>query len=446
MTTRGDVFSRLFGIALVAHVVGNSAQPDIPTLTGFANLTVGLVGIVLAMRPSRRLLMVASSLVVASVLLEMPFTGNHWLLAALVGAAVLASQGNEQAFHPAARWILLIFYGFAAFAKLNTGFFDPSVSCAVFYANQSLDSFGLRTIGVDSPLAAASIWATVVIELSVPILLMVRRTRYLGVVLGTVFHTLISFDLHQHFYDFTAVLLPLFWLFVPDRTVAAVGERVESTPSRLANLLAALWSVVGCLLVVVATLPATVLSVAILAVLPFVLWIPFSLTWLAVLLSAWAPSQVMTWELPRSAVLVVILTFLNGLTPYTEVKTAYSFNMYANLRTAQGESNHLLIRTTLPLREGYQDPVQISESSDPGLELYRDKGYLVAYPQLRRYLAARPDVSLSFRRGSQALSIPQAGDIPEFRDPGPWWWRFFPLRAVDTHTPPRCQDVFLPAL
>jgi hypothetical protein len=138
----------------------------------------------------------------------------------------------------------------------------------------------------------------------------------------------------------------------------------------------------------------------------------------------------------------VVLAMLNGLTPYTEIKTAYGFNMYANLVTAQGESNHFVIRNTIPLRAGYDRPVEIVASSDPGLDLYRDLGYLVAYPQFQRYLVGR-DVTVDFRRGDEEFL---GTDSAEIANTGPWWWRFMPLRAIDQRQPPRCQDVFLPAL
>jgi hypothetical protein len=78
--------------------------------------------------------------------------------------------------------------------------------------------------------------------------------------------------------------------------------------------------------------------------------------------------------------------------------------------------------------------------------LYRDRGYLIAYPQLRRYLAVHPEVSLEYRRNGQVVAIDRASQNPELVEPGPWWWRFLPLRAIDRLSPPRCQDVFLPAL
>ena len=70
----------------------------------------------------------------------------------------------------------------------------------------------------------------------------------------------------------------------------------------------------------------------------------------------------------------------------------------------------------------------------------------MAYPQLRRYLSVRPDVSLTYRRYGAVTTLSEASEISELVEPGPWWWRFFPLRAIDTRNPPLCQAAFLPAL
>ncbi len=439
------LFARLFGVALVAHVVGNWSQPDIPAPVGWVNLVVGGIGLALVIRPSRSLLVASSVLVVASVLLEMPVTGNHWVLAGLAAAAIAVSGGRDDRFFPAVRLILLVFYVFAAFAKLNAGFFDPSVSCAVFYANQSLAGFGLPPLAVGGFLARGMIWATVAIEISVPITLMWRRTRYLGVLIGTVFHTLISFDLNQHFYDFTAVLIALFVLFLPDRSIELVSDQIAEVRRRKIVPVSVLVGLLG-VLVLLAGFPATPVSASLLQLVPFVFWVPFSLVWIAALIRARAPGGITNWRPNVAGVGIVIFAVLNGLTPYTEVKTAYSFNMYANLVTSQGISNHFVVRSTWPLRDGYEGPVEILESSDPGLEAYRDGGYLIAYPQLRRYLSSRPNTSLTYRRFGEVVTLARASLRPELVDPGPWWWRFFPLRAIDTLSPPRCQDVFLPAL
>jgi hypothetical protein len=440
---RFELFTRLWGVALLAHVIGNWAQPDIPSIVGFANLLVGLVGLLLTIRPRTDLLLVGAAFTCISLLAEMPFTGNHWFLAGLVSVALLLSRGGPDYLFPSARLILLVFYVFAAFAKLNPAFFDPAVSCSLFYANQALENAALPTIDPASFWSRIPIWGSAIVEICVPVLLLIRRSRYLGVTLASVFHLLISFDLGQHFYDFTAVMLPLFMLFLPAHSSAHLLDQLRKwRPSRA---LARALTLVIAGLVLLSVAPPTAVSAALLNSIPFLLWIPFGLTWVYGLWVSRRPGQRLTWR-PGIAAIAVGLAGLNGLTPYTEVKTAYGFNMYANLVTARGESNHFLIRNTVPLRKGYEDPVEIISSSDPGLEQYRQLGYLIAYPQLRRYLASHPEVSLTFRQNGRTISLDRAADLPELVDPGPWWWRFFPLRAIDQRIPPRCQDVFLAAL
>ena len=443
---RERIFTRLWGLALVAHVVANWAQPDIPRPVGWANLAVGLFGVLLAVRPGPRLLIGASALVVASVVLEMPVTGNHWLLAGLVSAAILATGGQPSTLFPVARTILLVFYAFAAFAKLNTGFFDPTVSCAVFYSNQWLDGLGFGPMAADSAPATVAIWGTVLIESAVPVLLMVRRLRSWGVVVGTLFHTVISFDLNQHFFDFTSVLLPLFFLFAPTIMVQRMDQSWAGVPAWARRLVVAGFLVVGGATVVAAVLPLTASTAVLVTAVPFVLWIPFGIWWGVVLVRALAPGEKMNWSLRPLAALILAVTVLNGLTPYTEIKTAYGFNMYANLLTAAGESNHLVVRATAPLRRGYEDPVAIVDSSDEGLLGYKESGYLIAYPEFRRYLIANPEVSVTYTRSGVLYSTPRVGDDAALSAPVPLWWQYFPLRAIDTQRPPRCQDVFLSAL
>jgi hypothetical protein len=440
------VFTRLWGIALVAHVVGNWAQPDLPQPVGWANLAVGLCGVLLALRPARQILLVASALVVISVVLEIPVTGNHWLVAGLVSATILATGGHPDQFFTPVRLVLLVFYGFAAFAKLNSGFFDPSASCAVFYTNQWLDGFGIDPMAGGSPGTIVAIWGSVLTEFAVPLLLIWRRTRGLGVIVASLFHTFISFDLNQHFYDFTAVLLPLFFLFAPVTMVERVDRSWAAAPARARGIVAVGFLVVGGAMVVAAVAPPTFAGTALVTVVPFLLWIPFSTWFMTVLVRAHAPGERLGWHMRPLAALVVAATFINGLTPYTELKTAYSFNMYANLLTAGGESNHLLVRETLPLREGYQNPVEILDSSDPGLLAYRETGYLIAYPQFRQYLVSRPEVRVDYLRGGVTYSVSRVGERTSLAAPVPWWWRYLPLRAIDAQRPPRCQDVFLPAL
>jgi hypothetical protein len=195
-----------------------------------------------------------------------------------------------------------------------------------------------------------------------------------------------------------------------------------------------------------ATLPSFPATSFLLLTFPFFLWIPFSLWWLVAVLRYGRTARVSAigWRLTVAGAAVVAITILNGLTPYLELKTAFSFNMYSNLVTAQGKTNHFLVPATLPLRDGYDGPVEIVSSSDADLLYYPRYGYLVAWPQFRIYVADHPGIEVSYRRDGESFGYP--GGDSELSQSVPWWWRWLPLRALDTQTPPRCQDVFLPAL
>ena len=436
-------FARTFGIAVVAHLAGNPPAHrlfDGGTPLVVVSAVLGVLAVLLIVAPGRLLLGATAALVLASVWCEAPFLSNHWLLMGFVAVAVLASLVRRDPwpwFSVTARWILLGFYCFAAFAKLNTGFLDPTVSCGVFYANQSLASFGLPTFAHTSPVAWMTIAGPMLVELSVPFLLAFSRTRRIGVLLALCFHTAISADLDQHFYDFTAVLVVLLCLFLPESTTADLEARAgrRSAPFAIAVAICAV-------LVAAAVLPASAATDVALRVLPFVAWFPFAI-WLIVTVArgGLGPSRV-PMRLPGAVAGVLVgLVVLNGLTPYFEVKTGYGWNMYANLRTVAGDSNHLVVRSTLPLTDAQDHLLTVVRSDAPELRVYAEKGYLVPERNLLDYLARHPSASVvvsdgGVRRtldGSDGVRLPLLAE------------KFQLFRAVDVQTPPRCQDVWLPA-
>lgn len=416
-----------------------------PTLVGVVLLSVGLVGTAALVVPRRWMLLALGVLVPVAVVLEAPMLGNHWVLAGFVSLAYLVTGGRWEVFEPSARIILLVFYSFAAFAKLNAGFLDPATSCGLFYANHWLVSFGLGSIPASSPLAWVSSWGAALIELAIPILLMIKRTRTIGVFVAIAFHGLISLDLAQHFYDFTAVLLALFVLFLPD----SYAERFESVgrsirPSARWVLVAAV-SVVGIAVTGANVTPLSPESAWWLITGSFLWWVPYLalVAWAAV--GSLEPAR-LGWRVGPVTAAVVALVVVNGLTPYLEVKTAYGWNMYSNLVTVDGTSNHLLVRSTLPIREGHRNLVTVVSSDDPGLQIYADEGYLLPWPSFRLYAVDHADTGVVIERFGITFEVSRIGDDPDLSAPVPWWWRWMPLRAVHGETPQRCQPVFLPAL
>ena len=75
---------------------------------------------------------------------------------------------------------------------------------------------------------------TAAVELSIPVLLVVRRTRHVGVVVGLLFHGVLAIDRTHQFFDFSSVLAALFILFLPPSAGEWVAERVGSVRARLA--------------------------------------------------------------------------------------------------------------------------------------------------------------------------------------------------------------------
>lgn len=439
-------FSRCFGAAVLAHLAGNPAGWRGDEFGGSAFLVIastclGVAAFVLMVRPGRRALGAASALVLVTLWLELPVSGNHWVLMGFVAVAVLLSLVVRDPWRwlsVTGRWILLGFYSFAAFAKLNTGFLDPTASCGVFYANQSLASFGIPTFDGNSLLGMIAIAGPAMTELSVPVLLAFTRTRRVGVLLALVFHTIISLDFDQHFYDFTAALVVLLCLFLPETTTSALEARV-SRPSRLRAVAVVLAAVV----VVASLLPPILPAVVVVRLLGFGLWLPVA-AWLIVCVgrSGIGPSP-LPMKLPGvGAWIIVAVIIANGLTPYLEVKTSLSFNMYANLVTVAGDTNHLIVRHTLRLSDVQDQLLEVVDSDDPGLSRYVDSGYVVPERNVLDYLARHPDATVVVRdsSGERTLDDTDGVAVPAVVT------KLAAFRAVDIQDPPRCQAQWLPAL
>ena len=174
----------MWALAAVWHLLGNPLTASAPAQV---LLVVG-AGAVL-WRPGRvGPLAVLALGGVVTMWSEAPALGNHWLLAALVDLALLLAVAVGVArrrwddatdladrFLPVARLCLLGFYFFASFAKLNSAFFDRSVSCATFYFRESTDSVGPRRSSSAAPPGSSgrSSWRPRSIELSIPWLLLV---------------------------------------------------------------------------------------------------------------------------------------------------------------------------------------------------------------------------------------------------------------------------------
>ncbi|MET0903347.1 MAG: HTTM domain-containing protein [Acidimicrobiales bacterium] len=461
------LFSVMWALAAVWHLLGNPLTASEPSQL---LLVVG-AGAVLWQPGRVGPLVVLAVGGVVTMWSEAPVLGNHWALAALVDVALLLAvavgvvrrrwyDATDLAdrFLPVARLCLLGFYFFASFAKLNSAFFDRSVSCATFYFRESTDSMGLSALQLDGApgLEWAVIVATAVIELAIPWLLVFRRTRHLGVVVGLAFHAVLALDRTHQFFDFSSVLAALFVLFLPSAFGVWVAERVGSVRARL---LLRHERAPGWVHLVLVTLPVLAGMAVVFDLLTprealRLGWWPWQV-YAVLLLGATlrflgqrppAPDRRALRVGHVVFLLVPLMVVANGLTPYLELKTGFGWNMYANLRTVDGETNHYLIPRTLPVTGAQADLVQILDSDDAGLRYYREHDYELTWQQLRAYLSDHPDARIRYRRGHTVAALTAASDDPELVEPLPLWQEKLQLfRAVDGQAVERCQPSFGPA-
>ena len=462
------LFAITWAAATLFHIWGRSGRiTDLAsnwTTTSALQALAGVVAIVVLVRPrSRGPLLVLAALGPVIAWFEAPVLGNHWLVVAFVDLALLASLAArgltrlEQTFMPLARWVLIAFYSFAAFAKLNHAFFTPEVSCATFY----LDELA-RSMHVTLHSQGGAGWTHLVpfavagVEVSVPFLLLIRRTRHIGVVVGLVFHGFIAVDQTHLFADFSSVLDALFILFLPAAFASYVFDQFRqlsaSAQERLRSVV-----ILGSAILLAMQLYGRGEQVS-----RFFFdgqgwaWISYDVALVVLVVGyLWArrpvpigrPLGFRQGGVPWWLAVVPALVILNGLSPYLELRTAYGFNMYANLETFDGSSNHFLVTRTLPLVDFQADLVRIVDTSDPGLRLYIGEAFDLPYLQLRDYLSRHRDVSLTYVRGGVEHHVARASDDPDLvRSVPAWQVKLFAYRAIDQVDPPRCQPAFLPAL
>jgi hypothetical protein len=432
-------FAVLFAIAVGAHVIGNppSASPVLRVATFL--LVCGTVALV--RRPaSRTAWAVVATVVLVTTWLEAPVVGNHWLLLGVFALAVLASLGRRDPWpwlSATVRVTFVAFYAFAAFAKLNTAFLDPGVSCAVFYADEALTSWGLAPLTPASPLAAVPVAIALAVELSVPVLLIIPRTRSFGVALAAVFHYAISLDLLQHFYDFTAVIFVGLAVWAHHDVTDPVARWLRR--DRAVAWVTLAWAAIAIAATVVPTVP--VLALARLLVLA--LWIPLgALVVLYAVRGARRPRH--DAPAPRGVVaaLLVAVVVLNGAAPYVGIRTATAWNMYANLVTGDGRSNHLVVPAEVQLVDGGY--VRVVRTNDEALQTYVGSRWLVPERNLRHLLASRPSATVTYERGD-GVTVTGTGEELGVRM-SPLVRRVFARRSLDAAEPARCQAVWLPAL
>lgn len=380
---------------------------------------------------------------------------NHWFFVTFVNVTILTAlaglvlarrwRGSTddlqsslfQAFGPVVRLELLLMYGFSTLHKLNSDFFNPALSCGTSHYGQI--AAHLPVLPTGDWLAWPLILGTVAVEGGIPLLLLFGRTRLYGLLLGWAFHFVLGAGAPFLFFNFSAMVYAVYFLFAPfdfwtaltpDRFRSAVGQR-------------AVRFVRGAVLR--RTLQGAVLTLGVFMAAAYLLdkgihtgpqrallysvgrwsFVAYALGLIAVFLAVTRTSAVfaatrgLTSLLPRPAFMALfpVLLLFNGLNPYLGLKTQSAFAMYSNLRTEGGESNHFLLPVAMQIAPHQRDAVQVVASSDLALSRVAKGGLHITYFELRRMTSSaareRPDASVTFVRNGETRTVPRIADDSE---------------------------------
>jgi vitamin K-dependent gamma-carboxylase-like protein len=458
---RLNIFSFLLAAAVIFHLGKWNIWLHSPV-----SLALGVSAVFVLMKPSSTYgLYALLVLVLADAFEKMPWIPNHWLFATVVSLTILSSalilimrdrrlsadrSCLFDTFAPALRLELVLLYFFAIFHKLNRDWLDPGVSCGtvLFSSSLHLPLFpGSHLLTEILP-----IYGTLILEASIPLFLLFRKTRIAGIILALVFHFLLGVF---EYYNFSALTYALLYLFAPDNftgqlrewwTVSAIREfYIRFRDTGLTGRLKApvlITAGAACLaLFIYANLsypalephielkdPAKIGKTRLYYVFLGLWWI-YGLALISIFLLSLRKGRPAKYGkgrffVPAYTILMLfpLLIVINGASPYLGLKTQTAWSMFSNLRTEGGYSNHLIVRHPYCLA-GYQtDLVEIRRSSDPRLSVFQDSGYLIPYFELRRYLSLhRPSspvaAGLVYIRNGTRITVSKPEDDPELFTP-----------------------------
>jgi hypothetical protein len=377
-----------------------------------------------------------------------PYNSNHWIFTTIINAGILLAatiqllKRRRLVLHgadllavcgPMIRVTLIAFYFFVVFHKLNTDFFDSSISCgATLYVAQLPR---LTFLPNSMAFQVAAVYLTVGVETAIPVLLILSRTRSVGVIAGALFHYVVALNPANVFYNFSAMLLAVFALFTPQSVTT--HRFIGSRTCRL--LLAGL---AGMFVINVALLHSR-LQTLLHGIDPFLaLWLVYGAGLIATFTAYVCRhrksmlERVSVFSIGTPVLVVVPLcVVINGIMPYLGLKTEGSWAMYSNLRTEGGISNHLIVPVSAQFFDFQRELVQVTGSSDGYLQSLAAKHQLIPYFELRR----RPSAFVSYVRGGGESQFAHVSDDPAFSEV-PWIMRkLMRFRPVDQGVAQTCR-------
>lgn len=385
---------------------------------------------------------------VATIGWMLPKMSNHWFQAGLFAAIFLASVGyaaiRDRKLTPGEAWAIatpllrslcVVLYFFVVFHKLNWDFLDPDLSCA----SDHLGKLRKKLPFVPDVRATRlmAIYGTLAIESAIPILLVIPRTRRVGIATGIAFHGLLGIN---GFVGFSALMNAFFCAFMPRHIGEEVarrwpdwsfgigkrdGRRLRIHPGDLL-----VFGVVAPLLLWVA-LADVQISKSLFKLSKYGVRYAFIPIDLAILGAFWWLTSAKRWGFEpepltlrtRAPVLLVlpVLAFISGFSPYLGLKTEQSLAMFSNLGTEDGKSNHIIVGPGMQIAGYQKDLVTIHRTNDRVLRRRsrRHITYFTLKTRVSAVVAKDPQrrIKLDYTRNGERFQLEHAEKDPELSKP-----------------------------
>ena len=440
-----------------------------PTGIGLFLATVAVLAMPAA--PVPFLLMCGLNL--AYLYVRSPITPNHALFEGFVNLTIILTvlghirmrplvAARDAGFREAApilRVLLLALYAFTFLHKLNHDFLSPATSCAAFMLAGLAEQVPIVPTGPTA--SAGAIAITLLVEGGVPLLLLVPRTRLIAILVAWAFHLVLSFHPRPGIYAFSAMMLTLLTLFLPE----AFHQMLERHPT-VRRVLDVLGKHRDRLRVVFWTASVVAAAAAVGMMLlgidltgrgltgwsrttGMVLWLVAATAVPLLLILGWpsgrsgSTGSLIAGALRAPASVMLVLFILNCLAPYLGLQTVRTLSMFSSLRTEGGWTNHLFIPRTWQVAGFQDDLVRPIESSDPWLDFYADNGTLIPYAELRRRVWEDPGrrLQVTFERDGEIETVDTASpDAVERVPPLPVpTHKVLAFRQVDRTPPVLCR-------
>lgn len=400
-------------------------------------IAAGIVGLTFA--HSQKGCTLAHAFQVVAFLLALPHPSNYHTTNAFISVAWLFfifGYRSEKDFKSGVLVIFSLVYAFAGFIKLNGCFLNVELSPArALIENHRLAAPVMEMISqafghdIVPAVTRGGIVAIIVLELAIPPLLLMPRTRLFGLGLDLILHLIMGLRVIPVSLNFPLLSIAVWTLWLPRGSLGLIPRWVPRLTGRRNALLR--FGLAGCIVGlalsvrhgIAAPLPVALANLIwLMALLLLLLW------WWAIAGNQRFRSSARYFQTrmaPWGGCALVILLVANGIFPYLGIKTMGSLEMFSGYLHLGGRTNHLLIPPVEWWGDQTQRWVQILDSTDETLRRYAEAEVAVSWIEFRRLCnRASGDASVSYWEAGEVRDVPAIANDPELGKPLGWFHRY----------------------